>query len=254
MKGPIEAYKGITWHRTSEFGNRFNMGQTYTTEDGVLLRRAGFHACLNPWHVLDYYTPYEGRFLKVMLDGQLDSCDHMVVGSQMTVLRELTDREIIEQLIEQRDFRLESFDAILSDQPHDCIWGERHGLVVQSTGSDVFIRVHSDTFFGLSTGDKASILVDPMSMNGLILSYGDDATIECGGSMRVSVYGKRSKVMLAGSNHLLHLAEGSILEWRDRTWIAGTDFPSDCYCLTEDNQIISFPDDISPVKDEIIIQ
>lgn len=254
MKGPIEAYKGVTWHRTSEFGERFNVGQTYTTDDGVLIRRAGFHACLNPWHVLDYYTPYEGHFLKVLLDGQMDSCDHMVVSSQMTVLRELSDREIIEQLIAQRDYRLESFDAVLSDQPHDCIWGERHGLVVQSSGTNVFIRVHSDSFYGLSTGDKASIYVDPMSMNGLILSYGDDATIDCGGSMRIFVGGKRSVVKLTGSNHMLHLSNGTVLEWLGRTWIAGKDFPADSYCLTEDGKVIQFPDDTAPVKDEIIIR
>lgn len=254
MKGPIEAYKGVTWWRTSEFGDRFEAGQTYVTEDGILLRRAGFHACINPWHVLDYYTPYESRFLKVQIDGQMDSCDHMVAGTQMTVLRELTDREVIEQLIAQHDYRLESFDAVLSDQPHDCIWGERHGLVVQSSGTNVFIRVHSDSFYGLSTGDKASIYVDPMSMNGLILSYGDDATIDCGGSMRIFVGGKRSVVKLTGSNHLLHLAAGTVLEWNGRTWVAGTDFPADCYCLTEDGKVSPLTDDAAPVKDEIIIR
>ena len=254
MKGPIETYKGTTWNRTSEFGDRFNVGQTYTTDEDIVIRRAGFHACINPWHVLDYYTPYESRFLKVLLDGHLESCDHMVAGSRMTVLRELSDREVIEQLIAQRDYRLESFDAVFSDQPHDCIWGERHGLVVQSTGTNAFIRVHSSSFYGLSTGDKASIIVDPMSMNGLILSYGDDATIDCGGSMRITVCGKRSQVSLTSDNHLLHLSGGTVLEWAGRTWVAGADFPADSYCLTEDGKVIPLPVETAPVKDEIIIQ
>ena len=254
MKGPVEAYKGITWSRTSEFGDCFEVGQTYITDDDILFRRGGFHACLNPWHILEYYTPYESRFLKVLLDGKIDSCDHMVVGSQMTVLHEFSDREVIEQLVTHRDYRLESFDVVLSDQPHDCIWGERHGLVVQSSGTKVSIRVYSHTFYALSTGNKASIYVDPMSMNGLILSYGDDATIDCGGSMRITVYGKRSTVSLTGSNHLLHLSSGTVLEWEGRVWVAGVDFPEDCYCLTEDGRVVPLAENIAPIMDEIILR
>lgn len=253
MIGPVKAYKGVTWHYTSEFGDRFSVGETYTCKHAKV-RTAGFHACLNPWHVLDYYTPYESRFLMVDIDGDIDSCDHMLTGTRMTVVKELSDREFIESLVAQRDYRIESFDAVLSEEPHDCIWGERHGLVVQSTGSNAFIRVHSDTFYALSTGDKASILVDRMCMNSLILSLGDDALIESGGSSRIVVHGTGTEVRLTGSNHVLCLAAGTVLLYGDRMLVAGEDFSADAYYVSEaDGRLVPMDEDSMPVKDEVII-
>jgi hypothetical protein len=253
MTGPFNAYKGVTWHYNSEFGDQFTIGQTYECES-ARIRTAGFHACLNPWHVLDFYTPYDSRFLIVEINGDIDSCDHMVTGTRMTVIKELTDREVIEQLVANRDFRLESFDAVFSEKPYDMVTGERHGLVVHSTGSNAIVRSYNDALYVLSTGNNADISVNKLCMNSLVLSYGDNALIESGGSTRIVVHGKVTVVRIIGSNHALCLSAGTILCYAGRQYMAGTDFAADTYYMTKGDRLIPMNKEEGPVKESFLFE
>lgn len=55
----IEAYKGFDKcaHGIECRGYIFEEGKTYTLDKPPILCQSGFHACLDPLNVLDYYTP-----------------------------------------------------------------------------------------------------------------------------------------------------------------------------------------------------
>lgn len=237
MKGPVRAYKGMTWQMTSEFHHPFKVGETYECEQ-ARIRKSGFHACLNPFHILDYTSPYHGRVCEVELDGQIDSCDHMLCATKMKIIRQLTDREIIEAFIAHKDFRSESYEVMLSSKDDDDLYGEKHGLIVHSTGKKAWIEGEVDSMYVLSDGDDAHIVSDRWSMNSLILSYGNNAHIASVSSARIEVYGKGTKVHLTGTNHAIKFSEGTELHYDQKVLIAGVDFKADTYYVTEKGKLV----------------
>ena len=236
MKGPVRAYKGMTWHMTSERNEPFEVGKTYTCEQ-ARLRKSGFHACMNPYHVMDYFAPYHGRFCEVELNGQIDSCDHMLCATEMKVIRQLSDREIIEAFITYKDFHTEAYDVIYSEEDDDDFYSEKHGFIVHSKGKNVWIKGEVDCMYVLSDGDDARIFSENWSMNSLIISYGNHAQIESVSSSRIEVHGKGSKVKLSGTNHAIKLCEGTEVHYKNKVLIAGTDFKADVYYVTEDGEL-----------------
>lgn len=236
MKGPVRAYKGMTWQMTSEFRHPFKVGETYECEQ-ARIRKSGFHACLNPFHILDYANPYHGRVCEVEIDGQIDSCDHMLCGTKMTVVRQLTDREVIEAFIAHKDFRTESCYVVFSDEDEDDFYSEKPVFIVHSTGKKAWVEGVTDSMYVLSDGDDAHIVSDKWSMNSLILSYGGNAHIESVSSARIEVYGKGTKVHLTGTNHAIKLCEGTELHYGRKVLIAGKDFKADIYYVTNDGKL-----------------
>jgi hypothetical protein len=236
MKGPVRAYKGMTWQKTSEFRHPFKVGETYECEQ-ARIRKSGFHACLNPYHILDYSSPYHGRVCEVELDGQIDSCDHMLCGTKMKIIRQLTDREIIEAFIAHKDFRTEAYEVIFSDEDEDDLYGEMRGLIVHSTGKKAWVEGQVDCMYVLSDGDDAHIVSEGWSMNSLILSYGNNAHIESVSSARIEVYGKGTEVLLTGTNHAIKFSEGTELHYDRKVLIAGTDFKADTYYVTKNGKL-----------------
>ena len=89
----VIAYKGMNSDMTCR-GFQYEVGKTYKT-DKVTLCECGFHACLNPRDVLDYYFQEESsRYFKVKLSGKITKCDEFdttVAATEITILEEITD-------------------------------------------------------------------------------------------------------------------------------------------------------------------
>ena len=93
----VIAYKGMNSDMSCS-GFQYELGKTYKT-DKVELYECGFHACLNPLDVLDYYYQEEGsRYFKVKLSGEITKCDFddtNVAATEITILEEINIDEII---------------------------------------------------------------------------------------------------------------------------------------------------------------
>ena len=87
----VIAYKGMEFDMTCK-GFQYEVGKTYKT-DKVELYNCGFHACLNPRDVLDYYSQKESsRYFKVKLSGEITKCDEFdtkVAATEITILEEI---------------------------------------------------------------------------------------------------------------------------------------------------------------------
>lgn len=93
----VIAYKGMKFDMTCK-GFQYKIGKTYKT-DKVKLCEYGFHACINPRDVLDYYSQYlSSRYFKVLLSGEITKCDMWdtnVAATEITILEEMTAYEIL---------------------------------------------------------------------------------------------------------------------------------------------------------------
>ena len=87
----VIAYKGMNSDMTCK-GFQYEIGKTYKTDKAELCE-CGFHACLNPIDVLDYYPKYKAsRYFKVKLSGEITKCsmwDTNVAATEITILEEI---------------------------------------------------------------------------------------------------------------------------------------------------------------------
>ena len=95
----VIAYKGMNFYMTCR-DFQYDLGKSYKV-DNVVLCRSGFHACLNPADVLDYYFQREGsRYFKVKLSGRIVECDNMystkIAATEITILEEIDINKAIE--------------------------------------------------------------------------------------------------------------------------------------------------------------
>ena len=93
----VIAFKGMKSNMTC-IDFQYEIGKTYKT-DKAKLCEWGFHACLNPRDVLDYYKQDEdSRYFKVLLSGKITQCDFYntkVAATEITILEEINIDEII---------------------------------------------------------------------------------------------------------------------------------------------------------------
>ena len=87
----VIAYKGMKSNMTCR-NFQYEIGETYKTDKAELCE-CGFHACLNPIDVLDYYPKYlSSRYFKVKLSGEITKCsmwDTNVAATEITILEEI---------------------------------------------------------------------------------------------------------------------------------------------------------------------
>ena len=100
----VIAYKGMNSDMTCK-GFQYEIGKTYKT-DKAELWKCGFHACLNPRDVLDYYyQSIKSRYFKVKLSGEITKCgfeDTNVAATEITILEEITD--IFDEIINNTEW------------------------------------------------------------------------------------------------------------------------------------------------------
>ena len=96
IKREVIAYKGMNFDMTCK-GFHYEVGKSYKTDKAELCN-CGFHACLNPIDVLEYYHKYiSSRYFKVKLSGEITKCDEIdtkVAATEITILEEINVYEL----------------------------------------------------------------------------------------------------------------------------------------------------------------
>ena len=92
----VIAYKGMNSDMSCK-GFQYEIGKTYKADKAELCK-CGFHACLNPRDVLDYYLEEGSRYYKVKLSGEITKCgfeDTKVAATEITILEEINIDEAL---------------------------------------------------------------------------------------------------------------------------------------------------------------
>ena len=146
------AYKGFDRDLKCR-GFQYEIGGTYEEESASLCAK-GFHACLNPVDVLNYYPPATSRYCVVELDGVDDSRedDTKVAAKKITVVRELTVAEFIKASAEYTRTTIAS-DIAASDSAHAQSSGYR--AHAQSSGYSAHAQSSGDRAHAQSSGYRA---------------------------------------------------------------------------------------------------
>ena len=88
MEEKVIAYKGFNKDLTCR-GFQYEVGKEYEEEEVSICNR-GFHACENPFNVLDFYGDIlNGRFCKVEQSGKIEKDEKKQVSSKIKVVAEI---------------------------------------------------------------------------------------------------------------------------------------------------------------------
>ncbi len=74
---------------------QYEIGKTYHHDGIIKICESGYHACLNPFDVLNYYDFCESRYCEVEIIGdfQTHSDDSKICGSDIKIIKELSEKE-----------------------------------------------------------------------------------------------------------------------------------------------------------------
>ena len=94
------AYKGFDTDLKCR-GFRYEIGKTYHHAGSVAVCASGFHACLNPLDVFNYYSPPSSRFCIVDAFGEIQSHheDSKIASASITIQAEIKLPEIIKNAV-----------------------------------------------------------------------------------------------------------------------------------------------------------
>ena len=90
----IIAYKGFDKNMQCR-GFQYEVGKTYET-DKVKVCECGFHACENPFDVLNYYSDIDGKYCIVEQSGVLNKKGDKTASSVITIIKEISYSELLE--------------------------------------------------------------------------------------------------------------------------------------------------------------
>ena len=226
-KEKVIAYKGFNKDLTCR-GFQYEVGKEYE-EKGISICNRGFHACPNPFDVIDFYGDINNRFCKVEQSGQIEKDEKKQVSSKIKVIAEIGFaglfkagvewiKEITkpESIIEETKIGSSGDDAkIGSSGNYAQIGSSGYGAQIGSSGYDAKIGSSGNYAKIGSSGDGAQIG-----------SSGDDAQIGSSGNYakigssgdgaQIDSTGEDSIICCAGNESAVRAKKGSwitLSEW-----------------------------------------
>ena len=171
----VIAYKGMNSDMTCR-DFKYEVGKSYKT-DKAELWKCGFHACLNPLDVLDYYLEEDSRYFKVKLSGEITKCgfeDTNVAATEITILEEITD--IFDEIINNTEwwkndnvldllYYQEGFAAVRREDYKYNFIGEKGNLL-----SDEWFEWIDNFNEGFARVQRGDDLMNFIGANGKIIS------------------------------------------------------------------------------------
>jgi hypothetical protein len=200
MEEKVIAYKGFNKDLTCR-GFQYEVGKEYV-EEKVSICNSGFHACENPFDVLDFYGDVlNNRFCKVEQSGLIEKDDKKQVSSKIKVVAEIGFAGLFKagvEWIKEITNPMHVIEETSGNNDKNKIGSSGYSAKIGSSGDYAKIG---------SSGDYAQIGSSGYSAR--IGSSGDYAKIDSAG--------EDSVICCAGNNSAVRAKKGSwitLSEWR----------------------------------------
>nr|DAG23155.1 MAG TPA: hypothetical protein [Caudoviricetes sp.] len=236
MKEKIIAYKGFNKDLTCR-GFQYEVGKEYV-EEKVSICNSGFHACENPFDVLDFYGDVlNNRFCKVEQSGLIEKDDKKQVSSKIKVVAEIGFIGLFKagvEWIKEITNPMHVIEETSGNNDKNKIGSSGDSAKIGSSGDSAKIGSSGDSAKIGSSGDYAKIgssgdsaqigssgdyaKIGSSGYSAKIGSSGDSAQIGSSGDYaKIDSAGEDSVICCAGDNSAVRAKKGSwitLSEWR----------------------------------------
>ena len=218
MKEKVIAYKGFNKDLTCR-GFQYEVGKEYTEEEVSICNR-GFHACENPFDVLNFYGDVlNNRFCEVEQSGQIKKDNNKQASSKIKVVAEIGFAGLFKagvEWIKEITNPMHVIEETRGGNDKNKIGSSGDSAKIGSSGDSAQIGSSGDSAKIGSSGDYAQIGSSGYSAQ--IGSSGYSAQIgSSGDSAKIDSAGEDSVICCAGSNSVVRAKKGSwitLSEWR----------------------------------------
>ena len=227
MKKKVIAYKGFNKDLTCR-GFQYEVGKEYTEEEVSICNR-GFHACENPFDVLNFYGDVlNNRFCEVEQSGQIEKGNNKQVSSKIKVVAEIGFVGLFKagvEWIKEITNPMHVIEETRVGNDKNKIGSSGDYAQIGSSGDYAQIGSSGDYAKIGSSGDYAQIgssgysaKIGSSGYSAKIGSSGDSAQIgSSGDSAQIDSAGEDSVICCAGGNSVVRAKKGSwitLSEWR----------------------------------------
>ena len=227
MKEKVIAYKGFNKDLTCR-GFQYEVGKEYTEEEVSICNR-GFHACENPFDVLNFYGDVlNNRFCEVEQSGQIKKDNNKQVSSKIKVVAEIGFVGLFKagvEWIKEITNPTHVIEETRGGNDKNKIGSSGYSAKIGSSGDSAQIGSSGDSAKIGSSGDSAQIgssgdsaQIGSSGYYAQIGSSGYSAKIgSSGDSAQIDSAGEDSVICCAGSNSVVRAKKGSwitLSEWR----------------------------------------
>ena len=190
----MKAYKGFLPKLTC-LGFQYEEGKTYRTS-GVKLCEHGFHSCLEPLDVWQFYPPTTSVFHQVYTGGDVESSEHKQCTEEITIGRRLYLQELIEA---QSDYLWSKLEMLPRNTERE---------VVCSPKDQPFVRVDGEWSVAAAAGPDAiaaanrfgSIAASVSEHGSSITTGSNSVSVVSGPETKASSIGEDSIAVARGRN------------------------------------------------------
>ncbi|MCD8211084.1 MAG: hypothetical protein LUC37_06030 [Prevotella sp.] len=183
----MKAYKGFNKDFQCR-GFQYKVGETYEIpkDEEIKLCQNGFHACLQPLDVIQFYSPTEGsRYAIVEIEEEkISSFSSKVVGRKITIIKEINFQELIEEDTENTNAVVEKTPcttAISGKDTKNVVSTGEYSYAINSSDKDHGAAVTTSPFsYAIVTGNtfcKEAITIRDNSEAYAICDCGDGVSI-----------------------------------------------------------------------------
>ena len=218
MEEKVIAYKGFNKDLTCR-GFQYEVGKEYV-EEKVSICNSGFHACENPFDVLDFYGDVlNNRFCKVEQSGLIEKDDKKQVSSKIKVVAEIGFAGLFKAGVE--------WIKEITNPTHVIkeTWGNNDKNKIGSSGdyaqigsSGDYAKIGSSGYYAQIGSSGYYAQIGSSGYSAQIGSSGDYAKIGSSGDYaKIDSAGEDSVICCAGNNSAVRAKKGSwitLSEWR----------------------------------------
>ena len=227
-----KAYKGFDKNLKCR-GFQYEVGKEYKTNKKVVCCENGFHACTNPFDVLNYYNDFIGnRFCVVEQDGELQNDRDKTASSKIKIVAEIgisglfkAGIEWLKEITSPAKIIEETKNNEGSSGDYAKIGSSGDSAKIGSSGDYAKIGSSGDYAKIGSSGDYAQIgssgysaKIGSSGYSAQIGSSGDSAQIGSSGDYaKIGSSGEDSVICCAGCNSIVKAKKGSwitLSEWK----------------------------------------
>ena len=218
MEEKVIAYKGFDEDLTCR-GFKYEIGKAYEEKE-VLVCKSGFHACENPFDVLNFYGDVlNNRFCKVEQSGTINKDDKKQASSKIKVVTEIGFSGLFKagiEWIKENTNPAPIIEETKGKDDEDKIGSSGNYAQIGSSGDSA--QIGSSGYYAQigSSGDSAKIGSSGNSAQ--IGSSGNSAQIGSSGDYaKIDSTGEDSVICCAGSNSIVKAKKGSwitLSEWK----------------------------------------
>ena len=219
MEEKVIAYKGFNKGLTCK-GFQYEIGKEYEEEE-VSVCKSGFHACENPFDVLDYYGDIlNNRFCKVEQSGTVKKDDKKQVSSKIKVVAEIGFTGLFKagvEWIKEITNPTPIIDETKGKNNKDKIGSSGNYAQIGSSGN--YAQIGSSGYYAKigSSGDYAQI--GSSGNYAQIVSSGDSAQIGSSGYYaQIDSTGEDSVICCAGDNSIVKAKKGCWITFSEWTY------------------------------------